>query len=163
MLILSIILALVCAGLILGLIYLNRSKIEQQKYLQEAIFRSWIRETETQCRKSAYKHGRQSPIVESSEINGIKQISISNPATETEPKVLLAAININFKRPRREVNIACSEVVDFNKLERWPINGVEWSPITLIKQELWKYFKDDPENESTYDFRPEPSKYSAHA
>lgn len=161
MLILVIILGLICAGLIFGLVYLNQAKLAERRYLQDAIFRSWVRETEIQCRKSAYKNNRKSPIVESQEVNGIKQILISNPATDTEPKVLLAAININFKRVKREVNIGCSQVVAFDKLERWPIDGEEWSPISLIKNELWKYFPNDLNHESTYDFQPEPSTYIA--
>ncbi len=162
-LILIVILALICGGLLLMYLHSRSQRAKDAEYLHEAIFRSWIRETETQCRKSAYVHKKIPPVVESREINRIKQISISKPATDTQDKVLLAAININFKRFSREVNMSCSEVVKVDPSERWPINGGEWSPITLIKNELWKYFDDDPNSESTYDFKPLPTRFESKA
>lgn len=153
--ILSAILAAICLGLIVLIWDIQKKRKKDKEYLQEAIFLSWIRETEIQCRKSAYVHKRVPPLVEPAENaeNGIKQIRIYKPGTDDTEKVLLAAININFQRERREVNIGCSNIVAYNHLERWPISGGEWSPLTLIKNELWKYFDKDPNSDSTYDFK----------
>ncbi len=154
----AILLAIAC-GILGILIYtILQSNKKRERYLQEAFFNTYFWLTETQCRKSAYKHNRESPVVEFQEKeNGIKQITISSPSIDDKPAVLLAAININFKRVGREVNIGCSHVIPFNELDRWPINGDEWSPITFIKNELWKYFPADPTHKTTMDFCPDPT------